>query len=167
MREDIIHALEIMPPEWTTFVIAMLPIIELRGAIPYALGMGMAWPQAYLFAVAGNLVPIIPLLLFLGPVSNALQRLPGFGRFFDWVFARTRRRSGIIQRYGPIGLALFVAIPLPITGGWTGAAAAYLFGFPFRRSFPSITLGVFVAGVVVTLAVKGVIGMGSLLIGHN
>jgi uncharacterized membrane protein len=91
--------------------------------------------------------------------------LPGFGRFFDWLFARTQRRSGLIQRYGPLGLAIFVSIPLPITGGWTGAAAAYLFGFPFRRSFPAITVGVLVAGVVVTLGVKGVIGLGGLFVG--
>jgi uncharacterized membrane protein len=165
MRERILEALHALPPEWTTFIVAMLPIIELRGAIPYALGVGMPWPEAYLLAVIGNLVPVVPLLLFLGPVSDWLQRMPIFGRFFDWVFARTRRRSGVIERYGPIGLALFVAIPLPITGAWTGSAAAYLFGFPFKKAFPSITVGVLIAGGVVTLAVKGVIGLGSLFIG--
>jgi uncharacterized membrane protein len=165
VKESVLHVFQSLPPEWTTFVVAMLPIIELRGAIPYAIGVGMPWPQAYVLAVAGNLVPIVPLLLFLGPVSEWLRRLPGFGRFFDWLFARTQRRSGLIQRYGPLGLAIFVSIPLPITGGWTGAAAAYLFGFPFRRSFPAITVGVLVAGVVVTLGVKGVIGLGGLFVG--
>ena len=165
MRESILEALRALPPEWTTFIVAMLPIIELRGAIPYAVGVGMPWPQAYLLAVTGNLVPVVPLLLFLGPVSGWLQRMPVFGRFFDWVFTRTRRRSGVIERYGPLGLALFVAIPLPITGAWTGSAAAYLFGFSFKRSFPAITAGVLIAGGVVTLAVKGVIGLGSMFIG--
>jgi uncharacterized membrane protein len=167
MRETVLQSLQSLPPEWTTFIVAMLPIIELRGAIPFAIGVGVSWPKAYLLSVTGNLIPVVPLLLFLGPVSEWLRQLPAFGRFFDWLFARTRRRSVLIQRYGPIGLALFVAIPLPITGGWTGAAAAYLFGFRFRRSFPAIALGVLVAGVVVTLATKGVIGLGGLFVGHG
>ena len=90
----------------------MLPIIELRGAIPYAAGMGIPWPKAYLLAVTGNLVPVVPLLLFLGPVSEFLRRLPAFGKFFDWLFARTRKRTRAVEKYGPWGLALFVAMPL-------------------------------------------------------
>jgi uncharacterized membrane protein len=165
VRESVVHALANLSPEAATFIIAMLPILELRGALPYALGVGLAWPEAYLLAVTGNLVPIVPILLFLGPVSERLRRLPGFGPFFDWVFRRSRKRSGFVERYGPWGLALFVAIPLPVTGGWTGAAVAYLLGIPFRRSFPAIAAGVLLAGVVVTLAVKGVIGLGGLFIG--
>lgn len=166
MREAILEALGSVSPEWTTFIISMLPIVELRGAIPYAAGMGIPWFEAYLLAVAGNLVPVVPLLLFLGPVSEWLRRLPGFGRFFDWLFARTRKRTHAVEKYGPWGLALFVAIPLPVTGGWTGAAAAYLLGFRFRRSFPAIAAGVLLAGVVVTLAVQGVIGLGGLFVSH-
>lgn len=166
MREGVVEALASLPPAWTTFLVSMLPIVELRGAIPYGIGVGLPWPEVYLLAVTGNLVPIVPILLFLGPVSGWLTRIPGFGRFFEWVFERTRRRSGVVERYGPWGLALFVAVPLPITGAWTGAAAAYLFGFPFRRSFPAIAGGVLLAGVVVTLAVQGVIGLGGLLVGR-
>ena len=72
----------------------------------------------------------------------------------------------MIERYGPIGLALFVAVPLPITGAWTGSAAAYLLGFSFKKAFPAITIGVLIAGGVVTLAVKGVIGLGGMFVGH-
>jgi len=86
MREALVETLSSLPPGWTTFVVAMLPILELRGAIPYGIGVGLSWPQVYLLAVAGNLVPIVPLLLFLGPVSDWLTRLPGFGRFFRWLF---------------------------------------------------------------------------------
>jgi uncharacterized membrane protein len=165
VKEDIVHALSALSPEAATVIIAMLPILELRGAIPYALGVGMPWPEAYLLAVAGNLAPIVPILLFLGPVSERLRRLPGFGPFFDWVFRRSRKRTGLVDTYGPWGLALFVAIPLPVTGAWTGAAVAYLLGIPFRRSFPAITAGVLLAGAVVTLAVKGIIGLGGLFVG--
>jgi uncharacterized membrane protein len=164
MKEALLDALANVSPEWTTFIISMLPIVELRGALPYAIGVGLPWPKAYLLAVTGNLVPIVPILLFLGPVSDWLRRLPAFGRFFDWLFARTRRRSGLVQKYGPWGLILFVAIPLPVTGGWTGAAVAYLLGIRFHRSFPAIAMGVLLAGVVVTLAVKGVIGLVGLFV---
>ena len=167
MKEAVIGLFQFLPPQWTTFVISMLPIVELRGAIPYAVGVaGLSWPQAYAYAVVGNLVPIVPILLFLGPLSRALSRLPGFGRFFAWVFERSRRRSGLVEKYGPWGLALFVAIPLPVTGAWTGAAVAFLLGIRFHRSFPAITAGVLTAGVVVTLAVQGVIGLGSLFLGQ-
>jgi len=165
VREAALHLFGGLPPEWATFLVSMLPIVELRGAIPYAIAAGIPWPKAYLLAVAGNLVPIVPILLFLGPVSEALRHLPGLGRFFDWLFHHTRRKSGVIEKYGPLGLVIFVAIPLPVTGGWTGAAAAYLFGFRFTRSFPAIALGVMLAGVVVTLAVQGVIGLGGLVTG--
>jgi uncharacterized membrane protein len=167
VREAIVHGLSSLSPEAATFIIAMLPILELRGAIPYALGVGMPWPEAYLLAVTGTLVPVVPILLFLGPVSERLSRLPAFGPFFEWVWRRSRKRTGLVEKYGPWGLALFVAVPLPVTGGWTGAAVAYLLAIPFRRSFPAITAGVLLAGVVVTLAVKGVIGLGSLFIGGS
>jgi uncharacterized membrane protein len=166
MKEGLLDALRALPPGWAVFVTAMLPILELRGAIPFAAVLGVPWPDALLIAVAGNLVPIVPLLLFMGPVSERLRHLPGFGRFFDWLFTRTRRKGGAIERYGPLGLALFVGIPLPVTGAWTGAAAAYVFGIPFRRSFPAIVIGVILAGVVVTLAVQGVIGAGGLFGGR-
>ncbi len=167
MREAVIHAFQFLPPEWTTFVISMFPIVELRGAIPYAIGVaGLPWTTAYVFAVAGNLVPVIPILLFLGPLSRWLSHLPGFGRFFEWLFARTRKKSGPVDRYGPWGLALFVAVPLPVTGAWTGAALAFLLGIRFHRSFPAIVAGVLLAGVVVTLAVTGVVGLGGLLGGR-
>lgn len=166
MREALFHLFEGLPAGWTTFVVSMLPVVELRGAIPFAALKGIPWPEAYVLAVVGNMVPIVPILLYLGPVSTWLRRLPGFGSFFDWLFARTRKKSGLMEKYGPWGLALFVAVPLPVTGAWTGAAAAFLLGFPFRRSFPAIFGGVLLAGVIVTLAVKGVIGLGGVFVGE-
>jgi uncharacterized membrane protein len=150
-----------LPKEWVVFVIAMFPIVELRGAIPWALspamGPALGWLPAYLIAVVGNLVPIVPILLYLEPVSRVLrQRFRLADRFFTWLFARTRRRGRVIERFGPIGLVLFVAIPLPVTGAWTGSVAAFVFGIPFRSALPCILLGVLIAGAVVTLASLGV-----------
>jgi len=145
-------------PGWLViFLFAMTPIFELRGAIPLKLIFeGMPLWQVYLLAVAGNVVPAIPLLLFLDPISRALMsRSRAMERFFNWLFARTRRRSGLVEKLGAIGLSLFVAIPLPVTGAWTGCVAAFLFGIRFRYAFPAVVLGVMMAGVIVSILTFG------------
>jgi len=158
MQELIVAQLQHLSPELATVIVAMLPIFELRGAIPLALGVfGLSVWQAYLWAVLGNIIPVIPLLLFLGPVSEYLRRFTIWDRFFDWLFARTRRRSELVERLEVVGLVLFVAVPLPITGAWTGTAAAFIFDIPFKHALPAIILGVMIAGGVVTLASLGVI----------
>jgi uncharacterized membrane protein len=140
----------------TTFLLAMAPISELRGAIPYAMTVGgMTWQEAFVIAVIGNFIPVIPILLLLGPVSQRLRRYPAFDRFFDWLFARTRHRGRIIERFEALGVCLFVAIPLPMTGAWTGAAAAFVFGVRPRLAIPAIAAGILIAGTIVTLVVTG------------
>jgi uncharacterized membrane protein len=165
MKEAILGALGQLPPVWTTLLVSMLPIVELRGSIPFAIGVGMPWPQALALSVLGNMLPIVPALLLIGPLSEKLRKIPIFDRFFTWLFARTRKKGGSIEKYGPLGLAIFVGIPLPGTGAWTGVAAAYVFGMPLRKSIPAIAAGVVLAGVVVTLAVLGVIGLAGLFTG--
>ncbi len=148
-----------VPRELYTMLIAMVPISELRGAIPWALTSGgLSWGKAYLFSVLGNLLPVVPLLLFLDPVSGWLmKKSPMFQRFFHWLFTRTRRRSRVVEKYEAFGLVIFVAIPLPITGAWTGTVAAFLFGVRFWYALPAIMGGILLAGGVVTLASLGVI----------
>ena len=163
MTEHITEALRGFPAEAATFLIATLPVAELRGAIPWALapppvGGGLSWQEAYFWAVMGNLLPVPFLLGLLGPLSEHLRRWGPADRFFGWLFARTRRRGRLVERYGPLGLVLFVGIPLPVTGAWTGAVAAFLFGVPSRRALPAIVLGVLLAGAIVTLASLGVLG---------
>jgi uncharacterized membrane protein len=84
-------------------------------------------------------------------------------RFFTWLFRRTVSRSDLIRRYQALGLVLFVAIPAPMTGAWTGSVAAYLFKLPLRMAVPCIILGICLAGLVMTLAMMGVIGLWSLV----
>lgn len=150
-------------PRLMTFLIAILPISELRGAIPYALFEGgLEWQEAYLYAVLGNFLPVIPLLLFLESVSNWLRRYRIWDRFFEWFFARTRRKGKMIERFEALGLVLFVAIPLPVTGAWTGCAAAFLFKIPLKMAIPAVACGILIAGCVVTLASMGVISFWGL-----
>ncbi len=146
-------------PGWLmTMIVAALPISEVRGAIPLAIGVyGFPPLQAYLLSVIGNLLPIIPLLLFLGPVSDFLRRFSLGDRFFSWLFARTRSKYiKDHENFGLTALAIFVAIPLPMTGAWTGCVIAFLLGFRFWPAFAAIAAGVLIAGVVVTAAVMGV-----------
>jgi len=147
-----------MSPVVSTVLLAMAPISELRGAIPLALvHFGMSWPKAYLLSVAGNIIPIIFILYFLESLQRWLRRFPSADKFITWWFGHIRRRSRLVEKYEALGLVLFVAIPLPVTGAWTGSMAAWLFGIRFRLAFPAIALGVLIAGVLVTLASLGII----------
>lgn len=141
--------------ELITFCVSMLPIFELRGAIPLAVlhfKMPLAW--AYLLAWAGNLVPVLPLIYFLEPIRKFLSRISLFKKFFDWLYQRTYRRSRKVMKYGAIGLTLFVAIPLPVTGAWTGSVAAIIFDIKPRYAFPAIIGGVTIAGIIVSSLVS-------------
>jgi uncharacterized membrane protein len=149
----------IVPPWFMILGAAALPISEVRGAIPLAIGVyGFSPIDAYVLSVFGNLLPIIPLLLFLGPVSDYLRRFTFGDKFFTWLFARTRRKYiKEHENFGLTALAIFVAIPLPMTGAWTGCAIAFLLGFRFWPAFVAVAAGVFIAGVIVTAAVMGII----------
>ncbi|HEY54688.1 MAG TPA: small multi-drug export protein [Dehalococcoidia bacterium] len=133
--------------------IAASPIAELRAAIPVAIiQYDFPWHYALLLAVIGNLLPVPFILLFLDAITRFLSRVGFLKRFLEWLFERTRRRGRVIERYERIGLALFVAVPLPFTGAWTGALAAVLLGLRFKHAMLSIVIGVIIAGIVVTCA---------------
>lgn len=165
------HLVEILNsvPDWlATIIIAAIPIAELRGAIPVAiLTYGMAPASAYFLAVLGNMLPVIPLLLFLDPVSTYLRRFKPFDMFFSWLFDRTRRNhTESFEKYGTMALTLFVAVPLPVTGAWTGCAAAFVFGIKFRHAFPAILVGVMIAGLIVSFVTVTGISVIDLLSGN-
>ena len=147
----------VLPESIRVIVMAMIPIAELRGAIPLAIYYGMGYIEAFILAVIGNMLPVVPLLLFLDPVSSWLRRYRLFDRFFKWLFARTRRYNARMEKYGAVGLIPFVAIPLPVTGAWTACAVAFVFGIRFRYAFPTILVGVLIAGIIVTLSCMGVV----------
>ena len=156
MAEQIAAFFAGIPSQWITLCLATLPILELRGSIPWAiLGGGLSWQDAFLWSAIGNFIPVIPILLFLEPAANFLRRWKIFDRFFEWLFARTRRKGKIIERYEALGLILFVGTPLPVTGAWTGALAAFIFGIRFGLSLPAIALGILMAGTIVTSVVMG------------
>jgi uncharacterized membrane protein len=141
-----------LSPELAIFITSMLPIIELRGALPMAINFfKIPWFKAFLISYLGNLVPVPLILWLLGPMVKFLSKIKIFDKFFKWLFERTRRKGNkVIEKYEEIGLLAFVAIPLPGTGAWTGALIAFLFGLDFKKSLLVISLGVLIAGVIVT-----------------
>lgn len=141
-----------------TFLLALLPIGELRAAIPVGIGVyHLNWVLVFIVAVLGNLLPAILLLLFLKPVSEKLsQKSKACHKFFTWLFQRTQKKAMKIKEKNSsyIALAAFVAVPLPLTGAWTGSIAAFLLGMPIKKAFLAIVAGVLGAGIIVTAIVK-------------
>ena len=146
-------------PALATFLLAMLPIAELRLSIPIALGaLELPLWQAYIFSVIGNYIPAVLILYFFGPISKFLSKDEKiFAKFFSWLFTRTRNKfDKKYKTWGNIALLLFVAIPLPVTGAWTGALAAWLFGINKKDSLLYILLGILLSGIIVSLISLGV-----------
>jgi len=150
MIDIIINWLKDVPKEYIVMLVGALPISELRGAIPLALSFGMPSGKAFWLSVIGNSIPVAPALFLLEPVSNRLRRFKIWSRFFDWLFERTKKKADTVQKYEALGLAIFVAIPLPITGAWSGVVAASLFKIKFRYAFIAILAGVLSAGLIVS-----------------
>ena len=149
-----------IPKLLVVFIISASPLVELRGALPVAINLFyLPWLPSFLVSFLGNLLPVPFLLLFLNSMLTRLGRVKVCEGILSYVLARTTRRGGFVEKYKRIGLILFVAIPFPGTGAWTGSLIAVLLGLKFRNSFLSILLGVFIAGVVVTaLCLLGWIG---------
>ncbi len=146
-----------IPGEVITFLLAMTPVGELRVAIPAALTIyGLDPLSAYIISVSGNIFAVFLILTCLGSVSKWLShRFYIFNRFFAWLFTRTKKNHFFrVQKYGLFALTAFVAIPLPITGGWTGSLIAFVFNIPFKRAFPLISLGLMIAGLIVLFTAR-------------
>lgn len=142
----------ILPQWFQIFFLSMIPWLESRYVIPFAISsFGWDWWQAFPIAVAGNMLPVPFILLFFKFAEKFLRNYKFWTRIMDWLFSRTRRRANSkIQKYEYLGLILFVAIPLPFTGAWTGSLIAYLFDLKFSKSLLTIFIGVIIAASVMT-----------------
>ena len=146
--------LEMLPEWFRIFFFSMFPWLEARYVIPFArLFLKWPWWQALPLAVVGNMLPVPFILLFFKYVEKFLRRYKFWIRVMDWFFARTRKRAdATIQRYEQIGLFIFIAIPLPFTGAWTGSLIAYLFNLKFSKSLITIFFGLLTAaGIMIAL----------------
>lgn len=147
----------IFSPELATIVVASLPVSELRGGLPLAIFyFKFSIVKAYMLSLLGNLLPVFPLLIIFRVFFQHLQEVPLIGRFFQWWFKRVEEKAALVNRWGFWGLVIFVAIPLPVTGAWTGTVASTLFNFPLHKGFLAIMIGVALAGGVVSLVSLGI-----------
>lgn len=147
-----------LPPQLAVVLIALIPIAELRASIPIALGYyNMSIPEAIFWSVLADVIVAATIIYSLDFIYNKLSgRLKIIDRFFFWLFRRTRKKFfHKYEVFGSLALMIFVAIPLPITGAWTGSLAAWLFGIPKNKALLYISLGVIISAVIVTLLSLG------------
>ena len=142
-----------------TFFMAMLPVVELRGAIPFGVAAGLHPLTAMGAAVLGNLFPVPLILLLLRYAFRWLRRFPRLGALIDRLERRAHLKGRKVRKYRTLGLILLVAVPLPGTGAWTGALVADVLDIRMRTALPAIVLGVVAAGAFVTAMTCGVAGM--------
>ena len=140
----------ILSSEFITFLISMVPVIELRGAIPYGQAAGLPFWECFFLCVIGNALPVPFILLFIRYILNWMKRVKHLDKIAIWVEKKADKHSGAVTKYATWGLLLFVAIPLPGTGAWTGALIAALLDMRMKKAIPSIFAGVVIAGLIVS-----------------
>lgn len=139
-----------------TVFIAMVPVIELRGAIPIATANGLNLWVAIIMSIIGNLIPVPFILIFIRKIFDWMKHHgKRMGRLVERLEARAAKKSGSVERYEFWGLVILVAIPLPGTGAWTGALVAAMLEMKMKKAFPAIALGVIIAGVIVAFVTYG------------
>jgi uncharacterized membrane protein len=141
-----------------TFLISMVPVVELRGAIPVGIGLGIEPLTAAILSVIGNMIPVPFIILFIRSILSWLRkRSPRLNAWVTRLEEKTQIKAEKVQRYEKIGLLLFVAIPLPGTGAWTGALIAAMLDMRLKSAVPMIFLGILIAATIVTMLTIGII----------
>lgn len=152
MHEFIINLFVGFPKELATFLIAIIPVTELRAALPLAYkvyGLSAFW--SWFYSVAGTYFAMVLIVFLLDPIAKFLSgHIEIFNKFFNWLFEHTRRRAnGKMERYGEWAIFILAATPIPLLGGMTGALAAFVFGVPLKKSLPLLLFGTMVSGLIV------------------
>lgn len=133
-----------------TLGVSMVPVIELRGAIPIGMGLGLDYGTSLVASIIGNMIPIPFILIFLMKIFDWMKRRDNWmGKVVDKMLSIADKKRETVDKYGWIGLFILVAIPLPGTGAWTGALVASVFRLPFKKAMLAIFLGVITAGLIV------------------
>ncbi|HEX8974708.1 MAG TPA: small multi-drug export protein [Patescibacteria group bacterium] len=152
MHDLIINLFSGFPKELATFIIALIPVTELRASIPLAVKIyHMAPFFAWFYSVAGTFFAMLLIVFLLDPIANFLSRyFEIFKNFFAWLFEHTRKKAGSkMEKYGSWAIFILAATPIPLLGGMTGALAAFVFGVEKKKSLPLLLFGTMVSGVIV------------------
>ena len=157
MAQQLFEALGNLPPEWVVVILSAAPFIEVRGGIPAGIIMGLPLYQILPLAIVSNVLAVLPVVLGFNWVAERLADKPLVGRLITGLIRRARSKEEMVNKHGVWAVALFVAIPLPVTGAWTGSLVAAVFGMRFGRVLFCLTVGVMIASAIVTsLTVAGV-----------
>ena len=144
----------------STFLISMLPIVELRAGLPYGIALGLDYPLALCAAVLGNMLPVPFIVVYIRRIFHWLRKhFPKMDSFITKLENKAHLKSDTVKKYGPIALFTFVAIPLPGTGAWTGALIAAILDMRLKSAVPCIFLGVLGAAAIMTALTFGVISI--------
>jgi len=135
----------------TVFIVSMLPIIELRGGLIAAALLDLSLPKAFIICFLGNIIPVPFILWLIKKIINLMGKTKLFGGFINWLNKKVENKKGQIEKYGFWGIVLFVGIPLPGTGAWTGSLIAAMLDMDKKKSFLAATIGVLLAGVIMTI----------------
>ena len=146
------------------FLVSMLPVVELRGAIPIGVGMGLSLASTYIAAIIGNILPVPFIILFSKKILTYLSKREKVGPFFQKIIDRANRKAEKFGKYELLALFLFVAIPLPGTGAWTGSLIAALLQLRAVPAMLAVAAGVCCAGVIMLLASMGLLGALSAIV---
>lgn len=145
------------------FLVSMIPLIELRGSVIVGTAFGLPWLNVLLLSIVGNLIPIPFILIFGKKLIAWLKKLPMLSRLTNWYEARLMSKSSTIQKFAFYGLWIFVGIPLPGTGAWSGSVIASLLDVPPKKSFAAVVCGVITAGIIMTIGSRGIAGLFQLI----
>ena len=156
--------LEILKEYLYVFFCAMVPLIELRGSVIIGAGMGMPWFANLALSVIGNMIPVPFILLFIRRILAWMHKTKHFEGIAQWLEKKAHSKSDQVLKYASVGLMLFVGIPLPGTGAWTGALIAALLDMRMKYSLPAIFAGVCLAGVIMCCASYGMVSFLSFLL---
>ena len=159
MTEFFTEFFKFISEEFTVIFTAMLPIIEVRGAIPVGIALGMSPLHATILAFLGSNIPVPFILLTIRPIFAYLRKTKCFKKLVNKLTNRSMEKSVNIQKYGYIGLFIFVAIPLPGTGVWSGSLIAALLDMRIKYAFPTIVLGNLVASITIMILSFGVVSI--------
>ncbi len=151
--------LQLIKDYFWVFFVSMLPIVELRGAIPIGVGLGLDIVPTFIVAIIGNILPVPFLILFSKRILTWLATWKHIGPFFQKIIDKAEKQSKKIGKYEFLGLMLFVGIPLPGTGAWTGSLVAALLQVKTKNAILAISLGVIIAGIIMSLASAGLLGI--------
>ncbi|MBQ8029538.1 MAG: small multi-drug export protein [Clostridia bacterium] len=147
-----------LPSEIIAFIISMLPILELRGGLIASKIMGIDFVKAFTICYIGNMLPIPFILLFIRKIFNQLKKYPKINGLIEKIEVRSIRKADSVKKYRIWGLLIFVGIPLPGTGAWTGALIADLLDIRIKHSLPAIAAGVLMAGIIISALSYGLFG---------